>query len=125
MPSLLSDTIRTTCKRCGRPFAFELWSVVDTDERPDLGERPRDASIRVFACPACGEQVMSADPLLIHRPRQGALGVLLHACAAGEDEAVVRTESGALAMWLVNALKRDPAGAGIIPTPWASAAIRA
>jgi len=117
MPSLLGETISYTCERCGSPFSFEIWSVVDTVERPDLAGRITDASIRVFACPSCGETVSSIDPLLVYRPHEGGLGAMILATSSPDEEAVQGT-GGLLARWVAHEIGADPREIGTIVTHW-------
>lgn len=118
MPSLLGGTISTPCERCGREFSFELWSVVDTEQRPDLAERARDSRIRMFPCPGCGEPAVSTDPLLIYQPSQGGIGALVLACSEPANQALVQKEATPLVAWLENELGVGHDATGVIPTPW-------
>jgi hypothetical protein len=118
MRSWLGDTITVNCEQCGQKFSFEVWSIVDMEERPDLAAKVMDASIRIFACPACGKTVSSVDPLLIYRPSQGGVGAMVFACSDADNLAALQEEAGPLASWVAHEVGASNDEIGIIPTPW-------
>ena len=119
MSSLLGGTIPYVCENCRTSFSFELWSVVDTEERPDLLAKIMDGSIRRFPCPSCGTTAESIDPLLVYRPREGGVRGLIFASSTPYDNDHLQSEGGALAHWLANETGADPQEIGIVPTTWA------
>jgi CHAT domain-containing protein/tetratricopeptide (TPR) repeat protein len=58
------------CKRCQREFPYEVWTIVDSGERPDLLEKIREGSIHAVLCPYCGLEAMLDAPLLIFQPER-------------------------------------------------------
>jgi hypothetical protein len=56
------------CPICGRVTSWDVWLVVNTEERPDLLDRIRDATIRELTCPGCGKVAWSALPLAVYNP---------------------------------------------------------
>jgi CHAT domain-containing protein/tetratricopeptide (TPR) repeat protein len=43
-----------TCNVCNQTFAAEIWTFIDTQERPDLLTRVQNASLYCAICPRCG-----------------------------------------------------------------------
>jgi tetratricopeptide (TPR) repeat protein len=62
----LSEPLDLTCGQCGRTLAFELWLIVDADERPDL--LARAGALHTVSCPVCGPQGEVDAPLLLYLP---------------------------------------------------------
>jgi hypothetical protein len=56
------------CPTCGRVTPWNVWVVVNTQERPDLLGRIRDGTIRKLTCPGCGAEAWSALPLVVYNP---------------------------------------------------------
>jgi hypothetical protein len=117
MASLLGDTVSVTCESCRTSFSVDLWSVVDTEERPDLAARILDASIRYFPCPACGTVRPAADPLLIYRPQQGGVDAAILATSATDTQEAT-AEGGWLVTWLAAQVGTTAGEIGVIVTPW-------
>jgi CpXC protein len=64
---------RVCCSVCGETYDFDVWVLVDIDERPDLAERIRNPTImnplHRPTCPSCGTWGYPLDaPLLLYRP---------------------------------------------------------
>jgi CpXC protein len=114
MRSLAGAAVEVTCGR-GHPFSIEVWLVIDMEERPDLAEKVMDGSIRVFACPVCGAEVETGDPLLIYRPSQGGTERMIFANSSDDD---VQDKANLL----VGLFSRESGVAqdeiAIIPVPW-------
>jgi tetratricopeptide (TPR) repeat protein len=62
----LSEPLDLTCGQCGRTLAFELWLIVDADERPDL--LARAGALHTVSCSVCGPQGEVDAPLLLYLP---------------------------------------------------------
>ncbi|MGQ9548514.1 MAG: CpXC domain-containing protein [Roseiflexus sp.] len=57
-----------TCPVCRASFAAEIWTIIDTGERPDLTEMLLSSTLNVVSCPQCGHQADAGGPLLVHDP---------------------------------------------------------
>ena len=67
MPLSFADDLTLACPKCGRPFAAELWLIIDTAARPDLLACVREGTIHHVVCPD-GHTVAVDAPLLLYRP---------------------------------------------------------
>lgn len=56
------------CPICRTPFEAEIWTILDTRERPDLAEMLLSGALNVVTCPQCGHQADAGGPLLVHDP---------------------------------------------------------
>ncbi len=70
MPISYSEQTVLTCPSCGRSFEAEVWTLVDTAERPDLLQALQDQTLDRVTCPHCGHSGASGAPLLLHDPQQ-------------------------------------------------------
>lgn len=70
MPISYSEQTTLTCPACQREFAAEVWTLVDTAERPDLAQALQDGTLDRATCPHCGASGPSGAPLLLHDPQQ-------------------------------------------------------
>lgn len=57
-----------TCPVCGRDHQWEMWVLVNLQDRPDLLVLLQDGSIRHTSCPHCGQDVWSGKPLMVFSP---------------------------------------------------------
>jgi hemolysin-activating ACP:hemolysin acyltransferase len=57
-----------TCPVCGRPHQWEMWVLVNPQDRPDLLVQLHDGSIRHMSCPHCGQDMWSGKPLMVFNP---------------------------------------------------------
>ena len=64
-----ANPLDLTCPRCGAAFAAEVWTVVDSVERPDLVARILDGTLHNTTCPGCGQTGSVPAPLLYHNRR--------------------------------------------------------
>jgi len=67
-----AETRSLNCSNCGRPFAAQVWLIVDAAERPDLTGRCREGTIHVLTCPHCGGEGQVDAPLLVYQPPAGS-----------------------------------------------------
>jgi tetratricopeptide (TPR) repeat protein len=63
----ISEMHRFDCHRCGAPFDFQVWFVVDIAERPDLVAQIKTGSLHRAACPRCDEVFPLEVSLLLYR----------------------------------------------------------
>ncbi|GAB4191122.1 MAG: CpXC domain-containing protein [Roseiflexaceae bacterium] len=70
MPISYSEQTMLTCPSCGKSFEAEVWTLVDTAERPDLLQALQDETLDRVTCPHCGYSGASGAPLLLHDPQQ-------------------------------------------------------
>jgi hypothetical protein len=114
MPSLVKDAVAVSCGR-DHAFSIQLWLVIDMEERPDLEAKVMDGSIRIFACPVCGGEVETGEPLLTYRPRHGGTELMIFANSREED---VRVWAGPLVGWFAEQSGVAPTDIRVIPVPW-------
>jgi hypothetical protein len=57
-----------TCPVCRTLFETEIWTLLDTRERPDLAEMLLSGALNVVTCPQCSHQADAGGPLLVHDP---------------------------------------------------------
>jgi tetratricopeptide (TPR) repeat protein len=67
MPISSCQPVSLTCDECKAKYTFEVWFIVDVNERPDLLAACRDGTIDTASCPN-GHVVYVGSPLLIHDP---------------------------------------------------------
>ncbi len=61
--------LEVTCSNCGEVFIFDVWTVVDVSERPELLEKMREGTLHEVICPRCKQSLGYPDsPILIYRP---------------------------------------------------------
>jgi hypothetical protein len=73
------------CVFCDESYEFDLWVIIDVQERPDLLERMMKEDLHEARCPRCGHpQRLNAD-LLIYRPQQQPV-LLFSPCDQGSME---------------------------------------
>ena len=48
--------VNVTCPHCGKESAYEMWTLINTDQHPEMKQAVRDRSAFVFKCPECGEE---------------------------------------------------------------------
>lgn len=117
MPPSFVDNLTLTCPKCGRPFAAELWLIVDVAARPDLLARVREGTIHHVVCP--DDHTVAVDaPLLLYRPGD-TLPLLFSPSAqttADQDRAIAGDLLRRLAQGLGTAW-RDEWVAGLAPLP--------
>ncbi|NOZ72037.1 MAG: hypothetical protein GXP38_09005 [Chloroflexi bacterium] len=53
MPRSKHEFVKLTCSNCGKAMMADAWRIVDTQERPDLLTRARQAKLNWATCPAC------------------------------------------------------------------------
>ena len=82
------------CRACGRPFAAEVWVILDVAERPDLLARLRAGKLHTFTCPHCGHAATINAPLLILQP--GQTPALLFSPGRGGDRENDEAQAAAL-----------------------------
>lgn len=70
MPISYSEQTVLTCPSCGKSFEAEVWTLVDTAERPDLLQALQDETLDRVSCPHCGYSGPSGAPLLLHDRQQ-------------------------------------------------------
>ena len=70
MPNSYAQTIELTCPETQQSFKFDLWLIIDCDERPDLIEKVIDKSIHVAPSPYADCAITLEDaPLLVFQPQ--------------------------------------------------------
>ncbi|MCS6841865.1 MAG: CpXC domain-containing protein [Roseiflexus sp.] len=57
-----------TCPVCRASFEAEIWTLLDTRERPDLADMLLSGALNVVTCPQCGHRADAGGPLLVHDP---------------------------------------------------------
>ena len=53
MPNSLAQAGEFTCPQCHRPFAADVWLIVDAGERPDLVQRIRAGDLHAVVNLLC------------------------------------------------------------------------
>ena len=101
MTTSLSQRHPLTCPDCGLDFDFELWRVIDVEQRPDLLARVRDGSLHVATCPN-GHTTLVDAPLLLYRP--SADPALLFSPAQQTTTEQDQEQAQSLVAWLRDAL---------------------
>lgn len=66
-----------TCPACGGAHNWDMWVLVNLQERPDLLGQLQDGSIRQTRCPHCGQDVWLGKPLLVFNPSGFPRGVIM------------------------------------------------
>lgn len=93
-----------TCPACGQRFNAQVWTLVDTGERPDLYEALLDGSLNQVVCPQCGQAGPAGGPLLLH---EVAMRRVYFVAPAEIDEHIWREHAQALLYALVGALPEE------------------
>lgn len=66
-----AEKTNLTCPYCHQPFAYDVWLIIDTKERPDLLELAQAGILHTAICPHCHTELGQVDaPLLLYRPTQ-------------------------------------------------------
>jgi hypothetical protein len=99
-----SEPTTLTCPHCGRQFEAEIWTLIDSGERPDLRDALSDGTLNQPACPHCGTATSAEQPLLLHDP---ALKRVWFAAPSGEAEHQWRERAQSLLYALVGALPEE------------------
>jgi CHAT domain-containing protein/glutaminase len=69
VPNSFSQTAEFICPISNKPFDFEVWLIIDRDERPDLIEKARAGTLNTVISPYTGTAMGTVDaPLLIFQP---------------------------------------------------------
>ena len=53
---------------CASTIDAEVWVIVDVEERPDLVDRIRAATLHTFTCGTCGSERRMSASLLVYQP---------------------------------------------------------
>lgn len=63
-----SESIQTpiTCPDCNHKFTFDVWLIIDVNERPDLFQRVQEETIHHITCPRCTAVGEVDAPLLLY-----------------------------------------------------------
>ncbi|HEU5085809.1 MAG TPA: CpXC domain-containing protein, partial [Roseiflexaceae bacterium] len=61
-----SEQYTVVCPSCAAHFGAELWSLVDTGERPDLRDLLLEGVLNRVGCPRCGEEFTPDAPFMLH-----------------------------------------------------------
>lgn len=68
MPISHAELASLTCPQCRTQFDAEIWTLLDTAERPDLAEQLLNSTLNIVTCPHCAHQEDAGGPLLVHDP---------------------------------------------------------
>jgi CpXC protein len=99
-----AEPTRLTCPRCGSPFDAEVWTLIDSAERPDLRDALLGDALNLVTCPHCGERGPAGGPLLLHDPSARRV---YFAVPEDVDEPIWRDHAQALLYALVGALPEE------------------
>lgn len=75
--------ISLNCDLCDERFEFDVWCIVDTDERPDLLAKVKTGTLHDAVCPKCGYSTRIQSHVLLYRPSNKP--VLLFSAAEAAD----------------------------------------
>jgi hypothetical protein len=99
-----AENARLTCPACANRFDADVWTLVDSTERPDLLAALRDGSLNLVTCPRCGLAGPAGAPLLLHDPQDRQV---YFASPPGASEYEVREQAQALLYVLVGSLPEE------------------
>ncbi|MBZ0299041.1 MAG: tetratricopeptide repeat protein, partial [Anaerolineae bacterium] len=69
MSNSFSQKLQLTCPQTNQPFEYEVWLIIDRDERPDLIEKVKADTLHTVISPYTGDELGGVDaPLLVFQP---------------------------------------------------------
>src|SRR5687767_4467924 len=89
MPNSYSKIVEYICPDTKQAFTFEIWLIIDHDERPDLIEKLKAGTLHQVVSPFTNKTLVQLDvPLLIFQPsRSPALFFSLATETTPEEDA--------------------------------------